>query len=373
MQFSSRYDVDDFFAEAVALGASDLHLEAFQLPYFRIHGKLTPFGHQVLTPDNMESIVNFTFESKVGAAKVQARNEIDYSYEMAPRHQISNTTRNTMRFRVNVAETRVGLYAVLRALPVLPPEPEALGVPPHLTEYVLSQRKGLVLLCGITGSGKTSTLASWLHAFLKRERDLNIITLEHPIEYVYDDVEDRVSIIHQREIGLHTESFAMGLRAALREDPDILLVGEMRDPETIQAALTAVDTGHLVLSTVHSDRVANTPNRMVDVLPESERSAYRAKIINAMRLIVHQSLWSAVGGGRVASHEYLIFSEEIRADLLEQESAGLISAIQDRVDRFGQSASVALSSLYRAARIDAEEYRQSCIQYQCAPVNLEKS
>jgi twitching motility protein PilT len=241
------------------------------------------------------------------------RREVDFSCSLA----------NRARFRVNTFQTERGVAAVFRHIPGQIRSLEELGGPPQLME-MLQQPNGLILVTGPTGSGKSTTLAAMVEQ-LNATRPLHILTIEDPIEYVY---ESKRSLVNQRELLRDTESFADALRAALREDPDVILVGEMRDLETIRLALTAAETGHLVLATLHTNSAAKTINRVIDVFPSGEKELIRSMLSESLRAVVSQSLVKAQGGGRVAAYELMVATPAIRNLIREDKVAQIYSAIQ---------------------------------------------
>ncbi|MBO4767859.1 MAG: PilT/PilU family type 4a pilus ATPase, partial [Lachnospiraceae bacterium] len=246
-------ELDDILQEAVDRHASDIHITAGRPVIFRIDGDLRPLDGDKLTPEQIEELVVPLFADNDRLVETMEKTgEIDFAHSLYGRG----------RFRVNVFKQRGTLAMVMRLLPFKIPAPRELGLPASVQE-LCTRKRGLVLVTGATGSGKSTTLASLIN-MINKTYSKHIITMEDPIEYLH---RHEKSIVNQREIGDDTESYAGALRAALREDPDVILVGEMRDLETIQTAITAAETGHLVFSTLHTNNAADTINRVIDVFP----------------------------------------------------------------------------------------------------------
>ncbi|MBQ1291695.1 MAG: type IV pilus twitching motility protein PilT [Lachnospiraceae bacterium] len=279
-------------------GASDLHINVGSRPAMRIHNELVRMEDQErLTPDDTKELL-FSLMNDSQVEKLQQTGECDFSFG---RPQIG-------RFRVNVYRQRGTYAAAIRIMHTEVPKPEEIGLPQSIIQLT-RKRSGLVLVTGPTGCGKSTTLASLIQR-INDTRNAHILTLEDPIEYLY---RHNLSIVDQREIGLDTESFAAALRAALREDPDVILVGEMRDLETISIAVTAAETGHLVFSTLHTIGAAPTIDRIIDVFPEGQKEQIRVQLSSVLESVISQRLVErADGQGRVALFEIMHVNNAVR-------------------------------------------------------------
>jgi twitching motility protein PilT len=266
--------------------------------------------------------------------------EIDFSYSIS----------NVGRFRVNAFKQRGSYAMVLRIIPLRIPSMEELGLP-KVTDELTKLPRGLILVTGPTGSGKTTTLASVINK-INSERRCHIVTLEDPLEYLHSH---KKSIVNQREVGSDTESFANALRGALREDPDVILVGEMRDLETISIAITAAETGHLVLSTLHTNGAAKTIDRIVDVFPPYQQQQIRVQLAAVIEAVISQQLLpKASGKGRVAAHEVMVASPAIRNLIREGKIHQIDTVIQTSSALGMQTMDTSLVNLYRRGEITKE-------------------
>jgi len=277
---------------ASEVGASDIHITVGRPPVLRIDGGLRDVdGADVLTSDDTEMLMrSITPDSHLN--KIEETGGTDFAYAF----------KDICRFRVSVLKQKSRLGIVLRLIPSKIFSFEDLGVPLQI-KGLLSKPRGLVLVTGPTGSGKTTTLATMID-YINRERDAHIITVEDPIEYYF---EHSLSIINQREVGVDVTSFAYALRGALRQDPDVILVGEMRDLETIEAAISAAETGHLVFGTLHTNSAAKTVDRIIDAFPTSQQEQIRTQLSTALLAVISQQLMpKARGGGRIAAYEIMI-------------------------------------------------------------------
>ena len=299
---------------AKAHHASDLHITVGVRPKCRISGTLYEMdGFERLTPAMTKELVESMFNEKQKKT-MEATGEVDFAY----------TDTRVGRFRVNAFHQRGSYAAVLRIVASDIPTPEDLGVP----EAVLGltkKKRGLVLVTGPTGSGKSTTLTS-LVDIMNRKYPYHIITLEDPIEYLH---RHKMSMVNQREIGLDSQSYANALRAALREDPDVILVGEMRDFETISVAITAAETGHLVLSTLHTIGAASTVDRVIDVFPPHQQQQIRVQLANVLEAVISQQLLpTADGKGRVAAFEVMIANPAIRSLIRDGKTHQIQATVQ---------------------------------------------
>ncbi|MCL6450771.1 MAG: type IV pilus twitching motility protein PilT [Acetobacteraceae bacterium] len=305
--------IDELLRQAVELGASDLHLTVESPPVIRINGELCPLGTQALAPEDTQRMAEELLEPRL-RGRFEELGEVDFSYSL---HGVG-------RFRVNAYRQRGTVALALRVIPSRIPGFEELGLPPVLAALA-RKNAGLVLVTGPTGSGKSTTLAAMID-LINNERKCHVITLEDPIEYLH---RHRRSVIVQREIGVDSASFASALRAALRQDPDVILVGEMRDLETISIALTAAETGHLVLATLHTPDASQTVDRVVDVFPPYQQEQVRVQLAGTLQGIVAQQLLARHDRpGRVAAFEVLIATPAVRNLIREGKTHQLPSAIQ---------------------------------------------
>ena len=305
--------IDSLLQSLVELGGSDLHLSAGAPPIFRVNGLLQRTRHPSLEPDDIQDLV-YEILSEEEIEQLESRKDLDFGYGVE----------GLARFRANAYSHRKGVGATFRWIPASPPTIESLGLPPVVEQLALEQRR-LVVVTGPTGSGKTTTLAAMIHR-RNLERTDHVITLEDPLEFIHDDVK---CLIHQRQVGRHAASFAAGLRAALREDPNVLLVGEMRDLESVSLALTAAETGLLVLGTLHTQSAAKTVDRIIDVFPADQQSQVRSMLAESLRGVVAQVLLRrADGRGRVAALEILINTPAVGHLIREAKTFQIPSVIQ---------------------------------------------
>lgn len=297
---------------AIDKGASDLHLVVGVPPTLRIDGRLLPIKEEkILEAKDVETLIKSTLRPDVGERLTHDK-EVDFSFGF-----------QEMRFRVNVYYERGNLAASLRVIPKEIKTLEALGLPPILERFTVL-KQGLVVMTGPTGHGKSTTLASLIQ-HINETRAEHIITIEDPIEYVF---EHKKSIVNQRELGSDTNSFARALRASLREDPNIILVGEMRDLDTIETALTLAETGHLIFTTLHTNNAAQSPDRIIDVFPSHKQQQIRLQLANVLAGVVSQRLIPKVKGGRLAAVEVMIATSAVRNTIREGKTHQLPNIIQ---------------------------------------------
>ena len=304
--------IDAYFAKLIELGGSDLHLSEGQPPKIRVHGAIKPIADEILTPEIIEPMMKEICEERAWN-KYLERGDLDFAYEMDADN----------RFRCNYFKQQNGLGCVFRIIPTKIASLEQLGIPPVVKEFG-HLRGGLVLVTGPTGSGKSTTLAALLD-YINVNFRRHIITIEEPIEFVH---RNKKSIITQREVPIQTPTFADGLRAALREDADIVLVGEMRDLETISLALTAAETGLLVFGTLHTNNARKTVDRIVDVFPADQQSQVRTMLAASLKGVVAQLLMKkADGRGRVAVNEIMISNAAVSSIIREGATQKLYDVI----------------------------------------------
>jgi twitching motility protein PilT len=299
----------EIFKAAVQRGASDIHIKSGDFIRARIAGELVPLTQQRLSPEQVTQICAQLIPRPADREGIDGINDYDCSLS-AP---------GIGRFRVNILRQRGSLAAVLRVIPMDVPSFEALRLPPILGT-IASAERGLVLVTGVTGSGKSSTLASMV-GHINQTRRKHIITLENPIEFLHRDVQCSVT---QREVGTDTASFESGLRAALREDPDVILIGEMRDTLTIDTGMKAAETGHLVLSTLHTMNAVQTISRIVAVFPPHEQEMVRIRLSETLVAVVSQRLIPRKGGGRVVAVEVMVVTSTIRDAILDADKVAEI-------------------------------------------------
>lgn len=306
-------NLDKLLSYAIDSGASDLHLSVGSIPMVRINGTMEALNMEVLKQGDMESILPQVLDDQQ-LKKFEENKEIDFSASLAGKS----------RFRVNFFNQIKGLAGVFRTIPEVVKDFDDLGIPPVLKELALLDR-GLVLLTGPTGSGKSTTLAAMVD-HINTQRKCHIITIEDPVEYYHHTKE---SLINQRELGANTHSFANAMRSALREDPDVILVGEMRDLETISLALTAAETGHLVLSTLHTSSAVKTIDRIIDIFPSSQKGQIRSMLSESLEAVIAQKLLKHKNGkSRVPACEVMIANTAIRNLIREDRIYQIPSIIQ---------------------------------------------
>jgi twitching motility protein PilT len=343
---SDDLDLDDALAAMVQAGASDLHLTSGAAPTIRVSGSLYPLeGFDVLAPESLRRTVYAVLTQKQREA-FEANLELDLSYAV----------RGLARFRVNLYQQRESIGAAFRVIPYEIRPLEQLGVPPVVGNFAGLPR-GLVLVTGPTGSGKSTTLAAIVD-LANRTRADHIMTVEDPIEFLH---RHKRSLINQREVGEDTHSFASALKHVLRQDPDIILVGEMRDLETISVALTAAETGHLVFATLHTQDAAQTIDRIIDVFPSHQQSQVRTQIAGALQGVVCQTLCKrADGQGRVVGTEVLVATPAVRNLIREGKTHQIYSAMQAGAQQGMHTMDQHLAELVKQGRIAYETGLEKC-------------
>lgn len=282
--------IDDLLRKAVADDASDLHLSVASPPVYRVHGQLERYGDVPLTGEQTEKMAQQLL-GKQWESFLETR-EYDFAYEIE----------GVSRFRMNIFHQKGAVSIAARIIPREIPTVEQLQLP-MILQTLMTRPHGLILVTGPTGSGKSTTLAAMID-YVNRHANKHIITLEDPIEYVH---EHRKSVVQQREVGEDTNEFSLGLRASLRQDPDVILVGEMRDLETIRTAITAAETGHLVLATLHTNSAASTITRIIDVFPPHQQEQIRIQLAAVLEAVISQRLFRRIDrSGRIAATEILV-------------------------------------------------------------------
>ncbi len=336
-------EINELLKTAITQNASDLHIKVGSHPILRIAGELTPLTSEDKITQQEAMKIAFTVMSPGQREVFKKKNEIDLAYSVP----------GLGRFRCNVFLQRGTIGMVFRVIPIKIPSFEELNLPVVLKKIAMEER-GLVLVTGTTGSGKSTTLASMLD-YINSNRTCNIITIEDPIEYLH---RDKKSIVNQREIGSDTESFGKALRSALRQDPDVILVGEMRDFETIQTALVAAETGHLVFSTLHTIDATETVNRIIAVFPPYQHKQVRIQLASVIKGIISMRLIPrADGKGRVPAVEVLIATATIRDCIMDPDKTKMIPDIiaQGKIHYGMQTFDQSLFDLYKAGLVTYEE------------------
>ncbi len=332
--------IEDILTEAKEKGASDVHVTVGLPPKMRLNGKLVAMENfpKMLPPD-----------TRAIADEIMSEKQKE-KLEENGQHDMSFSIRGIGRYRLNVFKQRGSVALAFRVVASEIPSAEALGIPEGVKD-IYQKKRGLVLVTGPTGSGKSTTLASIID-MINNNREAHVITLEDPIEFTY---QHRMSIVNQREIGTDSNSYANALRAALREDPDVILVGEMRDLETISTAITAAETGHLVLSTVHTIGASNTVDRLIDVFPSHQQQQIRIQLASVLEAIVSQQLIPANDGvSRIAAFEVLHVNSAVRNLIREGKSHQLITVMQTNRKLGMISMDDAILELYRSQKISRE-------------------
>jgi len=341
-------NINELLTTAVTRGASDLHIKVGTYPIMRVNGELVSLDQQSkISPEDVVAILSATMNDTQKKRYLEKK-EVDLSYGIT----------GLGRFRVNIFQQRGTVGMVFRVIPMKILTIEELGLPKILEKLAIEPR-GLILVTGTTGSGKSTTLAAMIE-HMNTYKTMHIMTIEDPIEFLY---RDKKSLINQREIGNDADSFANALRSALRQDPDVILVGEMRDFETIQTALTAAETGHLVLSTLHTIDASETINRIITIFPPYQQKQIRMQLASVVRGVVSQRLVPrADGSGRVAAVEVMISTATIRECIMDQDKTRKIhDVIAAGASQYGmQTFDQSLYKLYTQNLITYEEALLRC-------------
>ncbi len=350
---STQLRIEPFLEEVLRRDASDLHLQVGLAPMLRVDGALQPISEgKPLRREDVEQLAYSLLDEDQKKLLVKDR-ELDFSFAFG----------NKARFRVNAFHEKGNVAVALRLIPTKIRTLEELGMPQIVNQFTQFPR-GLVLVTGPTGSGKSTTLAAMVDQ-INTNKSLHIVTIEDPIEYEHHH---KKSIVVQREVHFDTNGFAPALRSALREDPDVVLIGEMRDLETIAAAITIAETGHLVLATLHTNSAAQTIDRIIDVFPPYQQQQVRVQLAGILQAIVAQRLIPMVGGGRVAAAEIMVATAAVRNIIRDAKTHQLDAAIQTGAEYGMQTMDRTLISLVRSGKISYEEARN----YAVDPVELER-
>jgi twitching motility protein PilT len=336
------FDVHGALRELVEKGGSDLHLKVGTAPLYRVNGELTAEpGVDGLSAEDTEGALRELLKDEVKLEEFAQEHEVDFSFELA----------GVARFRINAFQQRGVISMACRAIPHRISTIEELALPQVVRELAEEER-GIVLLTGTTGSGKSTTLAAMID-HMNHTMSKHIVTIEDPIEFVH---EDKRSVINQREVGMDTASFKRALRRVLRQDPDVILVGEMRDEETVQTALSAAETGHLVLSTIHTVDATESINRMLDFFPPHQHSQARSMIAGTIKGVISQRLVPGAEGGRVAVCEILRMTGRVRDMIVDPAQTGKLVEVITAGGYYGmQTFDQALFGHVKAGRVTFED------------------
>jgi twitching motility protein PilT len=345
------FDLDQALRRLVEEEGSDLHLKVPSPPMIRQHGRLVPLeGEERLTPEVMEGLVVQMLDGdETKLAEFREQNEVDYAYSI----------RGLARFRVNAFRQRGSVSIVCRAIPIQIKTVEELLLPPVISELA-DEERGIILLTGTTGSGKSTTLAAIID-HINTNMAKHIVTIEDPLEFLHPD---KQSIVNQREVGDDTGSFKRALRRVLRQDPDVILIGEMRDEETVRTALSAAETGHLVLSTLHTVDAPETVNRIIDFFPQAEQQQARAMLAGTLKGVISQRLVPTPdGNGRVATCEILRMTGRVRDMILNEDETGKLPEVVSEGAYYGmQTFDQALLAHVQAGRVSMEDALKAATQ-----------
>ena len=332
-------ELDKFFAALDKYGGSDLHIASGAIPSMRLHGSITQMKLPELPAAQVQSMIDEIIPARAGKL-FKETGDADFAYELP----------DVARFRCNVFRDRKGPGAVFRIIPNDFLTADQLGLPPAVLNFC-NLHKGLVLVTGPTGSGKSTTLTAMIDHINKMRND-HIITIEDPIEFVH---ENKKCLINQREVHDHTESFARALRAALREDPDIVLVGEMRDLETTHIGIETAETGHLVFGTLHTTTAASTVDRIIDQFPADRQAQIRTMLSTSLKGVISQTLCKKKGGGRVAALEIMVVTSALRNLIREGKTFQIPSIMQTGAKDGMQLLNDSLARLIMEEKIEPEE------------------
>ena len=344
--FSDGYNtIDPILADMVKRRASDLHLTCGEALCMRIDGEIERIGKEPVTPKIMESYILPILPPR-NHKEIAEANDTDFAYEL----------RGVGRFRVNVFRDKNGIGAVMRQIPATILTAEKLGLSPAILKFC-NLSKGLVLVTGPTGSGKSTTLAAMVDLINKTRAD-HILTIEDPIEFVHPQ---QRCLVNQREVHRHTKSFARALKAALREDPDIILIGEMRDLETIAIAIETAETGHLVFGTLHTTTAVSTVDRIIDQFPADRQAQIRTMLASSLKGVVAQTLLKKKGGGRVAAHEILVVTDPVSAMIREAKNHMIPNHMQTQKAEGNQLLNEALLKLVKDGLVDVDDAMRTSV------------
>lgn len=340
-------EISNLLQKVIDLEGSDLHLSVGAPPVIRVNGSLNfQKDFEPVTAESLQKIVDELIN--LGQKKMlETEKEIDFSFAFS----------DMARFRVNVFHQRGYLGCVMRLIPLSVPSIDELNLPRSLYQFC-DLPQGLILVTGPAGQGKSTTIASLLN-YINETRSVHIVTIEDPIEYIYPN---KKSIVDQREMNLDTKSWAVALRSVLREDPDVVLVGEMRDPETVAAAITIAETGHLVFASLHTNSSSQTIDRIIDVFPQFQQPQIRVQLSSILEGVVSQRLIPSVDGGRVPAVEIMIPTAAVRAVIREGKTHQLDNVISTSYELGMVSLERALADLVKSGKVDAKEAKNHTIK-----------
>lgn len=339
-------EVTDLLISTMKNGASDLHLSATNPPLMRVDGDMLPLNAPALSADEVKQML-YSIMTEQQRSDYERHLETDFSISFG----------DEMRFRVNAFNSINGPGAVFRTIPTKVLSLDELNAP-EVLKKLCTLHKGLVLVTGPTGSGKSTTLAAMID-YMNEHYSHHILTIEDPVEFVH---KTKKSLLNQREVGSSTESFAKALKSALREDPDVILVGELRDLETIQLAMTAAETGHLVMGTLHTNSAPKTIDRIIDVFPANDKEMIRAMLSVSLEAVIAQTLLKRKGGGRVAAHEILLGTPAIR-NLIREGKVPQISSMMQMGSKLGMcTMKDTLYKLLEEGTVDEEIVREMLLE-----------
>ncbi|HSR22385.1 MAG TPA: type IV pilus twitching motility protein PilT [Candidatus Eisenbacteria bacterium] len=340
--------IDQALDRLLELGGSDLLISCGSPPRLRRDGRLEPLNGAPLTPAAVEPMVRGLLDDSQWH-ELQARRNVDFAF----------TWRERVRIRGNAYFQRGSLAAAFRMLPLRIPSFEELGVPESVYRLI-DRHQGLILVTGPTGSGKSTTQAAMID-YVNRNRPCHIVTVEDPIEYVH---QHRMAIVDQRQVGVDTPSFVEALRAVFREDPDVVLIGEMRDLETMASALSIAETGHLVLATVHTNDAAQAVDRILDAFPAGQVQQARVQLAACLAGVIYQQLLPAVGGGRVAAFEIMIATSAVRSLIKEGKTNQIRNVMQTSLREGSQTLERSLSELLHSGVVTERDARSRSLHPQ---------
>ena len=341
MSVAAKPTVEALLRHVVERGATDLHLSANLRPHMRLDDRLVPIDGPVFSPDDVKELA-YSLITPEKIERFERWKELDFAFSID----------GLARFRANYFLQQNYIGVAIRMLPFKILNFSELGLPVPMMTALCQKPKGLILVTGATGSGKTTTMAAMVD-YLNTSRDHHIVTIEDPIEYAHSS---KRSIIDQREVGTDTQSFAQGLKHVLRQDPDVILIGEMRDLETIETALTVAETGHLVLATLHTSDAMQTVNRIVDVFPASQQNQVRVQLSMELLAVVSQQLIpKATGTGRVLATEFLLMNHAVRSLIREQKIHQIYSVMQTGQKEGMRTMNQSLYELYVNRTISLED------------------
>ena len=357
-------DVDIILEHCCAINASDITLQTNEPIIAEVYGRLCHITKRRLNNSEVGAVLNAIYGPN-GTTQLLSGNDIDTQYEFKPSRM------DRFRFRVNGTACLVaghdGIQITLRTIPTTPPSLESMDLPEHILRYI-EPEQGVIYITGATGSGKSTLLSSIIGDIAgQTNSNRKILTYESPIEFVYDDIKKTTSVVSQSEIPLHIPSFAAGVRNALRRKPRLILVGEARDEETINAVLEAALTGHPVYTTMHTNGVAETIRRLVGTFPKEERAGKTIDLIETVRLIIWQKLVPTVDNKRVALREYLVFTDEVRDLLLESDPTKITEGVRTVLQQHGQTMITDAKAKFDAGIISKDTFKMLArgTKYEC--------